>query len=155
MTSKDAFFLEMKYGLCASGKPLDGKLAQDNIDMDVRAEPPEQKDPDKYLQAVFSRPVRTEQSDINHARDRVDLEIIGLQGIDGKDDDLVEEVGDIVQDHFQGKHKTIGQFDDNGTPNSSKGVKARITLINRTDRFSDDLEEKIQILQFALHHVRG
>lgn len=155
MTLKEALWREIKYGMCGAGGVWENTVDPDHVCVDARDDIDAENDPDDYPWLVIGRIVKTEHSTVQRARERMGFAAIALLRHATKNDDLLETMMTDLQDHFQGTHKTIGKFDEDGTPNANVGLRVACEFINATDGFSENEEEKVQIGEFAFAYNRA
>lgn len=153
MTTKECLYRELRYGLCAGA--LSGLVAGDHIAMDLRPTPSAQRSESDYPWLIFRRVTEGEDNQVAYQRERFEIVLIGLHESSTKGDDLLEQVKDAIKGHFAGKRKTWGKFDANGNADSGGGVKLKCVYLDTADSFSDDLDEKVQIMQFIFTRVRA
>lgn len=154
-TLKDAIYKELKFGLAATGGDLDGLVLQDNIKQDKRAEIDQDREAASYPYIIFYRVTSTEQTDIKWRRSRFVIELIGLEGIDGSDDDALEAIHDIILSHFSFRKKRIGGYTDAGVVDATKGLVVKPFYVDTADGSFEGMQEKRQLMQFAFSYVRA
>lgn len=153
VTIKDALFRELKYGLCGSGGTLESLMSATNIEMDMRTNAPAPVD-GSYPFIVFRSVNNFEDNQINYTRERVEIELIGLRSSPTKGDDLLQQMRDLIKDHFMGRFKTIGKFTANGAADPNGGLKVKAVYINTVEGFDESLKEKAHIMIFIFTAVR-
>lgn len=154
MTTKDAIYRELKFGLAGAGGALDGLIAQNHIKMDVRIQSSSMQSEDDYPWIIFRR-VILEENDVRYSRERYEIELIGLQSSGSKGDDLLEEIRNALVDHFAGKLKTWGKFTADGTAEPDGGLKMKSVYLDSVDMSEFETKEKVHLLMFAFTHVRA
>ena len=154
MTVKDAFWREIKYGLCGASGALRTYVDQDHVAVDARDDIDAEQSEDDYLWLIITRIIRTEENDTGWTRDRLQLELIGLLRSANVGDDNLEAAAKILKNHFIGKHITIGKFSATGTAEPNGGLRVKCEYIDTVDGFTADVREKSLILQFAAHHMQ-
>ncbi len=154
MTTKDAIFRELRYGLAGSGGALEGLIDPLRIKMDVRIQPDSEQSDDDYPWLIFRRITSSEDNAVRYARERYEFELIGKISSEDKNDDLLEQIRDALIDHFAGKMKTWGKFTEDGTADPSGGLKMRAMYMDSVDMTEFNSNEKVQILMFTFTHIR-
>lgn len=155
MTLKEALWREIKYGMCGTGGVWDGIVDPDHVCVDARDDIDAENDPADYPWVIIGRAVKTEQNQVNNARERIMFATIGLLRDEDVGDDLLEQMQSDLENHFQGKHKTIGKFTAVGAADPTGGLRVKCEYLNTTDGFSDNEEEKVQIGEFAFGYIRA
>jgi hypothetical protein len=136
MTLKEAIYAEL-LTLCAGALPV----SSSNVKLDMRTTLPQRTD-SEYPYILFRRVMESEATDISYSRQRFEFEVVGLRSSKTKGDALLEQIKDIIKDHFSGL-KMIG------------GIRMWGLYIDTMEGFDDTLEEKAYLIQFAFHSVRG
>lgn len=149
MRIKDAIYRELRYGTV-----LTGLVSGGNIKLDMRSSVNATRSESAYPFVVFRRVSGTEDNQVRAADERIEIEAIGLRSSANVGDDKLEQIRDALIDHFAGKHKTYGKFDANGNADPTGGLKLSARYVNTVEGFSDDLEEKVQILLFDFAYIR-
>lgn len=149
MTIKDAIYRELRYG-----PVLTGLVGGENIKQDMRSDVDAARQEGNYPIVVFRRVVSTEDNSVRAAQERIEIELIGLQSSAAKGDDLLEQIREAIIDHFEGKRMTWGKFDADGNPDPDGGLRMSARYVNTAEGFSEDLDEKIQILLFDFSFIR-
>lgn len=149
MSIKNAIYRELRYGPALSGL-VDGKCIKQDMRSDVDAARQE----GSYPLVIFRRVINTEQNDVRLSQERIEIELIGLQSSAAKGDDLLEQIREAIIDHFAGKRMTWGKYDDSGNPDPSGGLRMTARYVNTVDGFSEEMDEKVQILLFDFSFVR-
>lgn len=153
MTIKDAIYRELKYNLCGSGGLLDGLVAADHVQLDVRPDIDANKDPADYPWVIFSRASETGDNKVGYTRDRYVIEVIGLLYDADKGDALLEQVKGILKRFFRGKMKTIGKYTAAGVADPNGGLKLACEYINTVEGYDHEDREKMHMLQFAFSYL--
>jgi hypothetical protein len=135
MTLKQAIYNELQT-FCA-GTTL---LSAANVKLDMRTTLDTAEKNYPYL--LFRRVTDSEETDSRFNRQRFEFEIVGLRSSKTKGDRLLEELKDMLKDHFSGL-KMIG------------GIRMWGLYIDTMEGFDSTLEEKAYIMQFAFHSVRA
>jgi hypothetical protein len=149
----DALFRELKFGLAGSGGLLDGKVAQSHIKQDMRQTVDQERAESDYPWIIFSE-ITENEDQVNYARHRYEVEIIGLRNSATKGDALLREIRGILLDHFKCKHRTWGKFDADGNADPSGGVKAKCSYGGSINGFDEGMVEKRYLLTFVFAFVR-
>lgn len=152
---KLSIYKEIKFGLIASGGDLAGILKKENFRLDQRPELSQERNPDDYPWLIFYRVVAGEQQDIKWRRERFIFELIGLSGASGKDDVLLEQMHDIILDHFSFEKKRIGGYTGTGDVDATLGHIVKPMYIDTADGSFEGMSEKRQLMQFAFSGVRA
>lgn len=154
MTTKEVLYREIRYGLCGSGGALENLLAGDHVKMDLRPEVSETRSESDYPWLIFRRVSESEDNQVQYQRERIEIELIGLHASATKGDDLLEQIKDAIKDHFMGKRKTWGKFDENGNADANGGEKLKAFYVDTVDGYSEGLDEKYQIMIWIFTRVR-
>lgn len=153
VTIKDALYREMRYGLCGSGGTLEELVSGENIELDMRTDAPDKVDAN-YPYIVFRTVNNFEDNQIRYTRERIEIELIGLRSSATKGDDLLQQIRDLIKDHFMGKRKTFGKFTSAGVADPSGGLLLKSVYINTVEGFDESLKEKAHIMIFIFTTVR-
>lgn len=143
----DAIYRELRFGLAS-----DLGVAEDHIKLERRNTI--SKAESDYPWVIFLRSESSEDNQIRYARERIDIALIGLQSSPTKGDALLEEMRVTLVNHFAGKHKRWGQYEEDGTPDPDGGLRMFCQYLNTVEAFDGDLEEKMQILSFVFTYIR-
>lgn len=154
MTIKDCLYRELRYRLCGSSGALNGLVSPDHVKLDMRNTITSSKSPAEYPWIVFRRITESENNLVSHARERFEIEIIGLRSSPTKGDALLEQIKDAIKDHFKGKHKTFGKFTSDGTADPGGGLKLKCQYVDTVEGFDAELEEKALITIWFLTYLR-
>ncbi len=146
MTSKDAIYRELRYAALAD------LVAGDHIKLNKRRTV--SRDSSDYPWVIFRRSLLTENNVVHLVADQFEIEIIGIRASSTVGDDKLEVIRETLIDHFAGKHKTWGQFQADGTPDSTTGLRMRCRYNGMREGYSSDLYEKSHILTFSFTFVR-
>lgn len=155
LTIKDALYRELRYGVCGVGGPLHGILDPANIKLDMRNVPSATKSDAEYPWCIFRRVTESEDNQVNYDRARIEIELVGLRSSATKGDDLLEQMKDIVKDYFKNQTKTWGQFQEDGTPDATTGLRMKGIYLSGTEGFSGELDEKVHLLIFSFNYLRS
>lgn len=150
MTIKDAVYRELRFGGVLAGL-VDGA----NIKQDLRNEVDEARDEGSYPIVVFRRVTSPEDNQVKFASARIEIELIGLVSSATKGDDLLEQAREAIIDHFAGKHATWGKFEADGTADPDGGLRMKAVYVDTVDGFSEELDEKIQLVLFDFSYLRA
>ena len=149
MSIKDAIYRELRYGAVLTGL-VDGK----NIKQDMRSDVDSSRQEGSYPIVIFRRIINTEHNRVRAAQERIEIELIGLQSSAAKGDDLLEQIREAIIDYFAGKRLTWGKFDASGNPDPNGGLRMTARYVNTVEGFSEEMDEKVQILLFDFSFVR-
>lgn len=149
MTIKDAIYRELCFG-----PALRGLVDASQIKQDMRGEVDALRKEGSYPIVIFRRVVSSERNDVRAAQERIEIELIGLQSSASKGDDLLEKIREAIIDYFEGKRMTWGKFDANGTPDPNGGLRIAARYVNTIEGFSEEMDEKVQILLFDFSFIR-
>lgn len=150
MSIKDAIYRELRYSPVLTGL-VDGK----NIKQDMRSDVDALRQENSYPIVIFRRVVSTEHNSVRVAQERIEIELIGLQSSATKGDDRLEQIRETIMNYFAGKRLTWGKYDANGNPDPSGGLRMTARYVNTVDGFSEELDEKVQIMLFDFSFVRA
>jgi hypothetical protein len=149
MSIKDAIYRELRYSPVLMGL-VDGS----NIKLDMRSDVDALRQESSYPIVIFRRVISTEHNGVRVAQERIEIELIGLQSSATKGDDRLEQIREAIINYFAGKRLTWGKFDANGNADPSGGLRMTARYVNTVDGFSEELDEKVQILLFDFSFVR-
>ena len=149
MSIKDAIYRELRFGPVLTGL-VDGT----KIKQDMRSDVDALRKEGSYPIVIFRRVINTEQNDVRIAQERIEIELIGLQSSATKGDDALEQIREAIMNYFAGKRVTWGKYDANGAPNPNGGLRMTARYVNTVDGFSEEMDEKVQILLFDFSFVR-
>jgi hypothetical protein len=149
MSIKDAIYRELRYGPVLTGLVDGAKIKQD-----MRSDVDALRQEGSYPIVIFRRVINTEQNKVHVAQERIEMELIGLQSSATKGDDRLEQIRETIINYFAGKRMTWGKYDANGTPNPNGGLRMSAHYVNTVDGFSEEMDEKVQILLFDFSFVR-
>jgi len=153
MTIKDALYREFKYGLCGIGGVLHGLVDPTRVKHYLRNRPSATKKSTEYPYIVFRR-VTKSQNKVRYTRERVEVEIIGLQADSKVGDDMLEQIEEILITYMDDTTKKWGQFTSSGTPDSTQGLGMTCRHISSVEGYSPEMDEKAHILIFAFYYLR-
>lgn len=145
----------MKYGLCANAGELVGIVSGTNIKLDMRNTPSIGRTDADYPAIVFRRVTSSENNQVNYARERIEIEIIGLRSSSTVGDDTLESIREILLNHFSGIQRTWGKFLADGTADPTGGLRLHCNYISTVEGFSQELDEKAHILIFLFNYLRS
>ncbi len=154
MTIIEAVYREVAFGLCGTGGALEELVDSDKVEQDMRTDAPAHTD-ENYPYILFRSVNDAEDNQVNHQAERVEIEVIGLRSSPAVGDDLLVRIRDIIKDHFQGKQKTWGKFDQDGGALPNGGLKMRCHYINAVPGFDNLLKEKVWIMMFRFSTIRA
>jgi len=154
VTIKDALFREIKYGLCGASGTLNGIVDPSHIKLDMRNVPSKTKADSDYPYIVF-RSVTNLENQVQFARDRVEIEIIGLRSSANTGDDTLETVRNAVMNWFAWKQQTWGKFLEDGTTDPNGGLRLKCIYLSKVEGFSQELDEKSHIMLFLFTYMRA
>jgi hypothetical protein len=155
VTVKDALFRELKYNLCGAGGALDGILSPARVKLDARLSPSSERAEDDYPWLVFRLAKQTEDDPIRYATATVEIAVIGLRSSAAKGDDLLESIRGKLIDHFAGKRKTWGQFQEDGSPDDAQGLRMSCAYQDTVEALDATLMEKFYIMVFNFAYLRA
>lgn len=149
MTIKDAIYRELCFG-----PVLQPFTNGSHVKQDMRSEVDAMRKEGTYPIVIFRRVVSSERNDVRAAQERIEIELIGLQSSAAKGDDFLERMREAIIDHFEGKRRTWGKFDAEGNPDPTGGLRMAARYVNTIEGFSEELDEKVQILLFDFSFIR-
>lgn len=113
-----------------------------------------EKDEADYPWVIFRRITESEDNRIPYARERFEIEIIGLRSSATKGDAILEPIKNAIKDHFKGTIKTIGKFTADGTPDPDGGIRVKSRYVDTVEGYDQTLKEKSLIMIFFLSYIR-
>jgi hypothetical protein len=125
---------------------------QAHIKLDMRNEPPNKTDAD-YPAIVF-RTVTQMENQVQYVRERVEIELIGLQSSETTGEELLEQLREAVMNAFAWQTKTWGKFTADGTPDPTGGLRLQCSFVSKVEGFNKDFDEKVYILLFFFTYLR-
>lgn len=134
-TIKDAIYRELKFGTTAelfADVLLDTRLIAGSLPV-----------------VTFRRITSSEINEIGYARDRFEIEIVA----DPADD--VETLREAVLDAFAGKFRTLGAYNEQGTPDATVGLRAKALHVGTVEGYDERTRETYSILIFLFSYLRG
>ena len=150
MSIKDAIYRELRYG-----SVLTGLVSGTQIKQDMRSDIDASRQEGNYPLVIFRRVINTEHNAVCVSQERIEIELIGLQSSSTKGDDLLEQIREAIIDYFAGKRVTWGKYDENGNPDPNGGLLMTARYVNTVEGFSEELDEKVQVLLFDFSFIRS
>jgi len=152
---KDAIYRELRFGPVFNGLMDGAAFRRANIKMDMRSVPSATKADADYPYVVFRRISRTELTQVSYDRERIEIEVIGLQGSATKGDELLEGMENALIDRFGGKSGRWGAFTTDGTPDPTGGLPMKGIYLTSNDGYTGELHEKSRVLVFLFAYLRA
>lgn len=154
MSIKVSLYRELRFGLCGAGGVLENLVSPANVKQDRRNTPPSDRQESNYPYLLFRRVTASEDNDVDYARERIEIEAVGLFSSATVGDDRLEDIREALASHFSGRRRTIGQFRADGTPDAAEGVTVACNYVSTVEGFDEDYQEKAHIHIFIFHLLR-
>jgi len=150
----DAIYRELRFELAGTGGSLEGLVAQDHIKLDRRSTVSSARAESDYPWIIFLWSESSEDNRVRYVREKIEIALIGLQSSPTRGDALLEEMRVALIDHFAGKRRRWGKFDEDGAADPDGGLLMGCEYVSTAEAFDGNLEEKMHILSFTFTRVR-